>query len=123
VSDNITLPRAVVEQVREALKELDYASEPYVNEIARTTLAALVATTEKQKVVEYMNSRAFATGHGDTIEDLLKEMEWQVAEREREACAKIADSQINNTAILLVNPGKSAAAWDIANAIRARGSK
>jgi hypothetical protein len=24
---------------------------------------------------------------------------------------------------LLVNPGKSAAAWDIANAIRARGSK
>ncbi len=85
--------------------------------------AALVATTEKQKVVEYMNSRAFATGHGDTIEDLLKEMEWQVAEREREACAKIADSQINNTAILLVNPGKSAAAWDIANAIRARGSK
>ena len=46
-----------------------------------------------------------------------------VAEAEREACAKIADSQIENTAILLVNPGKSAAAWDIANAIRARGSK
>jgi hypothetical protein len=40
---NITLPRAVIEQVREALKELDYASEPYVNEIARTTLAALDA--------------------------------------------------------------------------------
>ncbi len=40
---NITLPRAVVEQVQEALKELDYASEPYVNEIARTTLAALDA--------------------------------------------------------------------------------
>jgi ethanolamine utilization microcompartment shell protein EutS len=46
-----------------------------------------------------------------------------VAEAEREACAKIADSQIKNTAILTVNPGKSAAAWDIANAIRARGSK
>jgi hypothetical protein len=46
-----------------------------------------------------------------------------VAAAEREACAKIADSQIENTAILLVNPGKSAAAWDIANAIRARGSK
>jgi hypothetical protein len=41
MTDNITLPRAVVEQVREALKELDYASEPYVNEIARTALAAL----------------------------------------------------------------------------------
>ncbi len=46
-----------------------------------------------------------------------------VAAAEREACAKIADSQIKNTAILTVNPGKSAAAWDIANAIRARGSK
>jgi hypothetical protein len=55
--------------------------------------AALVATTEKQKVVEYMNSRAFATGHGDTIEDLLKEMEWQVAEREREACAKVVEEK------------------------------
>jgi hypothetical protein len=42
VSD-ITLPRAVIEQVRDAFKQLDYASEPYVNEIARTTLAALDA--------------------------------------------------------------------------------
>jgi len=40
MTDNITLPRAVVEQVREAFKELDYASEPEVNEIARTALAA-----------------------------------------------------------------------------------
>jgi hypothetical protein len=46
-----------------------------------------------------------------------------VAAAEREACAEIADSQIKNTAILTVYPGKSAAAWDIANAIRARGSK
>jgi hypothetical protein len=44
-------------------------------------------------------------------------------EAEREACAKIADSQIKNLAVLTVYPGKSAAAWDIANAIRARGSK
>jgi hypothetical protein len=43
MTDNITLPRAVVEQIREAFKELDYASEPYVNEIARTALAALDA--------------------------------------------------------------------------------
>jgi hypothetical protein len=43
MTDNITLHRAVVEQVREAFKELDYASEPEVNEIARTALAALDA--------------------------------------------------------------------------------
>jgi UDP-2,3-diacylglucosamine pyrophosphatase LpxH len=60
-------------------------------EVFNVRFAALVATAEKQKVVEYMNSRAFATGHGDTIEDLLKEMEWQVAEREREACAKLCE--------------------------------
>ena len=69
-------------------------------------------------------------GFPDYAMGLASEDAWQkterfaalVAEAEREACAKIADSQINNTAILLVNPGKSAAAWDIANAIRARGS-
>jgi hypothetical protein len=69
-------------------------------------------------------------GFPDYAMGLASEDAWQktelfaalVAAAEREACAKIADSQINNTAILLVNPGKSAAAWDIANAIRARGS-
>jgi hypothetical protein len=59
----------------------------------------------------------------DSVYDELKRFAALVAEAEREACAKIADSQIKNTAILTVNPGKSAAAWDIANAIRARGSK
>jgi hypothetical protein len=37
-----------------------------------------------------MVERGYATGHGDTVEYLLKEIEWQVAEREREECAKIA---------------------------------
>jgi hypothetical protein len=51
MSDNITLPSAVVEQVREVLKELDYASEPYVNRVARTALAALdAALAEPEKV-------------------------------------------------------------------------
>jgi hypothetical protein len=43
MTDTITLPRAVIEQVREAFKELDYASEPYVNRTARAALAALDA--------------------------------------------------------------------------------
>ena len=77
-------------------------------------LCALVAAAEKQKVVEYMNSRAFATGHGDTVEDLLKELEWQVAEREREACAKLCD----HVPGLSIDGAKRAAA-----AIRARGEQ
>ena len=89
-----------------------------------------VAAAEKQKVVEYMNSRAFATGHGDTVEDLLKELEWQVAEREREACAKLCDEKYE--AVPKNDPYAEAdgdysdliyagAAQDCAEAIRARG--
>ena len=47
--------------------------------------------TDKEKVSQWMMDKGYATGHGDTIEDLLKELEWQVAEREREACAKVCD--------------------------------
>ncbi len=66
---HITLPRAVVEQVREALKELDYASEPEVNQIARTALAALDA----------------ALAEPDAIA--------RAVEAEREACAEICDAE------------------------------
>jgi SOS response regulatory protein OraA/RecX len=55
--------------------------------------AALVAAHEREKVARWMVERGYATGHGDTIEDLLKELEWQVAEREREGCAKFCDDQ------------------------------
>ena len=51
--------------------------------------AILVAAAEREKVAAWMRSKSYATGHGDTVEDLLKELEWQVAEREREACAKV----------------------------------
>jgi len=54
--------------------------------------AALVAAHEREKVAKWMVERSYATGHGDTVEDLLKELEWQVAEREREECAKVADA-------------------------------
>ena len=53
--------------------------------------AALVAAAEREKVAAWMRSKSYATGHGDTTEDLLKELEWQVAEREREACAKVCE--------------------------------
>lgn len=41
----------------------------------------------RETVAEWMIERSYATGHGDTVEDLLKELEWQIREREREACA------------------------------------
>jgi hypothetical protein len=53
--------------------------------------ANLVAAAEREKIVERMFKRSYATGHGDTTEDLLQELEWQVRENEREACAKLLD--------------------------------
>ena len=44
-----------------------------------------------------------------------------VAEKEREACAKIADSQLFNTNALLTAPMQSSAAYQIGVSIRARG--
>jgi len=53
-----------------------------------TAFAKLVAQHEREAVANWIMGKGFATGHGDTIVDMLDELEWQVAEREREACAK-----------------------------------
>jgi hypothetical protein len=45
----------------------------------------------------------------------------QVAAKEREACAKIADSHLFNTNALLTAPMQSSAAYQIGVSIRARG--
>ena len=54
--------------------------------------AALVAAHEREKVARWMMERGYATGHGDTIQELIKEVEWQVAELENEACAKVCEN-------------------------------
>ncbi len=46
---------------------------------------------ERNKVASWMMAQGYATGHGDTTEDLLKELECQVRESEREACAKVCE--------------------------------
>ncbi len=83
--------------------------------------AAIVAAAEHEKVAQWMMQHGYATGHGDTIEDLLTELDWQIAEgwtramingvkTEREACAKVA-------AWILKMPEN-----DVSAAIRARGN-
>jgi hypothetical protein len=51
-------------------------------------LVQLAQAAERNKLAAWMMAQGYATGHGDTTEDLLKELEWQVCESEREACAK-----------------------------------
>ena len=78
--------------------------------------AALVAAAEREKVAAWMMERGYATGHGDTIKDLLKELEWQIKERERESCAKAVEAKAHMFATL-------AAAKSLAAAIRARSNQ
>ena len=100
---------------------------PYIyqtGEVANLRLverfAALVAAAERNKLAAWMIKHSFATGHGDTVEDLLKELEWQIEERirnEREACAKVCD-------VLAVHPEYASDITKVAaQAIRARGNK
>ena len=66
----------------------------YPDDIER--FAALVAAQEREKVARWMTERGYATGHGDTIEDLLNELDWQIREQEREACTKVAEFVCSN---------------------------
>ena len=80
--------------------------------------AALVAAHEREKVVQWMMERGYATGHGDTIQELIKEVEWQVAELENEACAKVCESYQD-----AVDRHKWPNGYECAAAIRARGEQ
>jgi hypothetical protein len=44
--------------------------------------AELIRQEEREKVAAWMIRSGYATGHGDTIEDLLQELEWQIAENQ-----------------------------------------
>jgi hypothetical protein len=70
---------------REELVALAKEADCAIHEIAELErFAALVAAKEREKVADWMMQRALATGHGDTIEDMLVELEWQIREKERE---------------------------------------
>ena len=61
--------------------------------------AALVADAKRQKLAAWMMSQGYATGHGDSIEKLLEELEWQIEEsvrNEREACARLCDQMFHD---------------------------
>lgn len=57
-----------------------------------------VEVIQREKLVRWMVQHGYATGHGDSIEELLFELKWQINERisilaaaEREACAALCD--------------------------------
>ena len=105
---------AVIRMAREAGFKVDWQHADVAEIKAKRYeyFAALVATAERNKLAAWMIERGYATGHGDTVEDLLRELDWQIVEREREACAKVCDGMDHNGVMI---------AADCATAIRARG--
>jgi len=84
-----------------------------------TRFAALVAAAEREKVAAWMIARGYATGHGDSVEDLLQELDWQIREQERELIARSMDKQAD----LACDHLDRKWAQEMAAAIRARGEQ
>ena len=81
--------------------------------------AELISAAEREKVAAWMMQRGYATGHGDTTEDLLKELEWQIREQERELIAR----SMNKQADLACDYLDRKWAQEMAEAIRASGKQ
>ena len=106
----------IIKLAREAGLPYIYQTGEVANLRLVESFAALVAAAERNKLAAWMIERGYATGHGDTIKDLLKELEWQIKEHEREACAKVCD-------VLAVHPEYASDITKVAaQAIRARGN-
>ena len=76
-----------------------YRADEGVEHLARAAYEA-GAAAQREKLAHWMRSMGYATGHGDTIEDLLDHLGTQIAEgleaevlMEREACARIAETK------------------------------
>ena len=84
-------PVAWVKHDGEIVVRIDYGGRLYYSEqnIYTADVVRKAIEAEREKVAQWMIQRSYATGHGDTIEDMLEEMEWQVRESERKAILNI----------------------------------
>jgi hypothetical protein len=94
--DIISMAREAGFEVNEDGEVLENSHFFQTNKVERFAafVAAIVAAAEREKVAHWMRSMGYATGHGDTIEDLLDHLGTQIAEgllTEREACAKVCE--------------------------------
>lgn len=81
--------------IAEKEKQIIAANAPEIERI-NTYIKELeeAVAAEREKVAQWMMTKGYATGHGDSTENLLKELEWQIEEsvrNEREACAKVVE--------------------------------
>jgi len=103
------------DEIIEMAKQAGYDEHHAKFDTRIEALAKLVAEKEREVVANWIMDRGFATGHGDSIVDLLDQLEWQIAEKEREACAKVCESLFD------MDDNSCNEAEHCADAIRARG--
>ncbi len=92
--------RQEISQPPEALRHAQELDEPKGGGNLPPPLAGRAgAAAQREKLAHWMRSMGYATGHGDTIEDLLDHLGTQISEglevevlMEREACAKECDA-------------------------------
>ncbi len=81
---------AMIETPMELIRAILLKHEQAVIEVLRelSLEKELAVAAEREKVARWQIGAGYTTGHGDTIEDLLVELEWQVREAEREVIAQ-----------------------------------
>lgn len=110
----------IIRMARDAgLEQIGFSTEDWVawtSDLER--FAALVAAAERNKLAAWMTKFGFATGHGDTMEQLCDALGTEIVDltdcevkAEREACADVCDQHASCEGI----------AQRCAVAIRARG--
>lgn len=78
----------------------------HVSQEALERFFHMAQAAERNKVAQWMIGHSYATGHGDTTEDLLKELEWQVLERAHKGfCANLR--QLHDSYALSSKPPKA----------------
>ena len=101
----------VIRMAREqGLPETEVEGVFRVNSDDLGRFAALVAAAERNKLATWMTQYGFATGHGDTMEQLCDALGTEIVDRiemeveaERGACAKVcddADAEIADAEVL-----------------------
>jgi len=116
--------RMAREWLPKAYRDGDVGEEPKFTKHNMEVAFAAGAAAERNKLAQWMIDSGYSTGHGDTTEDLLEELDWQITESwskvvmasvkaEREACAKVCADGIKAPNYPMLS--------EIAAAIRARG--
>jgi hypothetical protein len=96
------MPTMFRAQVREHIQKPFRQTGRCSKDHAQFIREAKMNRDDVNKVAEWMVQHGYATGHGDTMEDLLVELDMQIVENwtralvkgvqgEREACAKVLD--------------------------------